>query len=503
MVCDDMPAGIVDMTRIALLDASPDARIYIVKFPNDRQYFSHIRYAASSAPGGSPAEAAAAAALESDIRTLRDFEHSSFARILAMEKDNGGTHVLTSYHELGTLGTLMHRIRSGSAPPLAEGDVLRLAVDLLLGLKYSHERQGVGLRLVPDCILLGKGLRARIYPLEGVVRRLAPGEDGSLDLRHVGDILTRMEACTRTGKFSILLGQLRDGLLKTGTTIDRALHLPVITDRFVLLQDVDRLKKLGSGTFGTTYLARHKVDGRTFALKQIRVSNRPDLEPAGDPDSVDQECAILGSINHTNVVSVYHVERNGNTYSILMELCSGGDLQALIHNNRRGIDEATALNYMSQICVAVEHLHRRRILHRDLKPANIFLKAKDSTEVRVGDFGLSKELAHTLELAKTRCGTPAYFSPELMLGREYGPGADVWACGVILFSLVTGAHPFYTYDGTFSYVRHAKGDVGGWPEHVSADVRAIVRACLEPDPKRRPNISQVSLGAIASQPTAA
>eukprot|EP00741_Cyanophora_paradoxa_P025777 tig00000396_g24874.t1 len=179
-------------------------------------------------------------------------------------------------------------------------------------------------------------------------------------------------------------------------------------------------------------------------------------------------CAILGSVSHKGVGGVYHVERNGSTYSILMELCSGGDLQSLV--DKGPVPEATALGYMSQICVSVEHLHRRRILHRG-NPLP-FPSRTPRSSIHVPD-------------------QPAFFSPELMIGHAYGPGADVWACGLILYMLLTGRHPFIDADGTLNLVRLSKGDVGAWPQGVSPDARAIVRACLEPEPKRRPNVSQV------------
>ena len=84
-----------------------------------------------------------------------------------------------------------------------------------------------------------------------------------------------------------------------------------------------------------------------------------------------------------------------------------------------------------QICLALKHLHDRKILHRDLKSENIFSMNKGNL-LKLGDFGISKNLSHTSAKAMTRIGTPYYLSPELAQGKPYNSKNDMWALGVIM-----------------------------------------------------------------------
>ena len=102
--------------------------------------------------------------------------------------------------------------------------------------------------------------------------------------------------------------------------------------------------------------------------------------------------------------------------------------------------DATLLDWFVQMALALQYLHTRRILHRDLKTANVFLTRAGI--VKLGDFGVSRVLSATSELAKTFVGTPYYLSPELLQNEPYGAATDVWALGVIFFEMVSLRHPF-------------------------------------------------------------
>lgn len=119
---------------------------------------------------------------------------------------------------------------------------------------------------------------------------------------------------------------------------------------------------------------------------------------------------------------------------IVMEYCAGGDLGKIIRKckrDRTNLDEEIIWRIFSQIVLALKDCHRRvengerkPILHRDLKPANIMLDQDEN--LKIGDFGLAKELSSESKLARTNVGTPFYMSPELVNGNKYDERSDIW-----------------------------------------------------------------------------
>lgn len=103
-------------------------------------------------------------------------------------------------------------------------------------------------------------------------------------------------------------------------------------------------------------------------------------------------------------------------------------------------DAQMILSYVAQITLAIMIMHAKNILHRDIKTQNIFV-SKNGV-LKLGDFGISRELESANAKAGTSCGTPLFMPPEVCLGKPYDKKADVWACGVILYELITLNKPF-------------------------------------------------------------
>ena len=211
-------------------------------------------------------------------------------------------------------------------------------------------------------------------------------------------------------------------------------------------------RRRGHGGMGTVYQATDGELGRQVAIKLVREdwSNRADAL-----QRFRREARAAATFAHPNVVTVhdYGIEADSRAF-LVMELLQGVTLQDEIR--RRGqLAPSRVVEILRGVCAAVEAAHRHHLIHRDLKPANIFLarSPEGSGEVvKVLDFGIAKFLASEDDSVPTQTrgethagalvGTPAYMSPERLLGKELDALSDLWALGVVAYEALTGALPF-------------------------------------------------------------
>jgi eukaryotic-like serine/threonine-protein kinase len=247
---------------------------------------------------------------------------------------------------------------------------------------------------------------------------------------------------------------------------------------------------LGAGGMGEVYRARDTRLGRAVAIKILphAFTNAPDRVAR-----FEREARVLASLNHPHIGAIYGLEDVDGVNALVMELVEGEDLSERLARGPMPIDEA--LSIARQIAEAVEAAHEQGIVHRDLKPANITVR-RDGT-VKVLDFGLAKALAPASDAAPTLkaspthtgaiLGTFAYMSPEQARGEAASAQADIWAFGVVLYELLTGASPFgrQTTADTLASVLGTQPDYSVLPSGTPASVRHLVRRCLDKDRKRR------------------
>src|SRR5688572_14351931 len=251
---------------------------------------------------------------------------------------------------------------------------------------------------------------------------------------------------------------------------------------------------IGAGGMGQVYRARDSKLDRDVALKILP------QEFAADSDRVmrfTREAKTLASLNHPNIAQVYDAGREGAHAFIAMELVQGEDLSARIH--RGPLPIAEALGFARQIADALATAHDAGIVHRDLKPANI--KITDDDVVKVLDFGLAKGTAETSlsgDSAATRTspamtamglilGTASYMSPEQAKGKPVDRRADVWAFGVVLYEMLTGAFLFGREDitDTLAAVLTHEPDLAKLPPATPAAIRRLLAHCLTKDKRQR------------------
>src|SRR5690349_14471371 len=192
------------------------------------------------------------------------------------------------------------------------------------------------------------------------------------------------------------------------------------------------LSTLGSGGFGTVYLAENTWIDKKVALKVPH-------KQGGDFRELLREPRLLASLNHPNIVAILTAEKQENVFFTVMEFVPGETLESIMA--REGAPELPrALGYTAQICNAVDHAHRQGVLHRDLRPSNVLVS--DSGLVKVADFGTSR----FLEIAAhgtTIIGSPPYMAPEQFHGKAVF-ASDVYSLGVTMYQMLTGVLPYDT-----------------------------------------------------------
>jgi NIMA (never in mitosis gene a)-related kinase len=147
------------------------------------------------------------------------------------------------------------------------------------------------------------------------------------------------------------------------------------------------------------------------------------------------------------------------------------------------------IEWFTQICLGLKHIHDRKIIHRDLKGQNIFLTK--SGMVKVGDFGICKILSNTKALAKTVVGTPYYLSPEIVQSKPYNLKSDIWSMGVILYEMCALKPPFDAPSLHILAMKIARGAFNPVPRVYSSEMRSLIASMLNVNPSSRPDISTI------------
>lgn len=143
---------------------------------------------------------------------------------------------------------------------------------------------------------------------------------------------------------------------------------------------------------------------------------------------------------HVNIVEVYEVSEDADNVYLIMELLAGGELFAHI-TDRGEYTERDAANLVVSMLSSLACIHRLNLTHRDVKPENFVFNA-DGDDLKLTDFGIAHYSEDPSALCKTLCGTPLYVAPEVLLRQPYGPEADLWSLGVIVYIMLVGYPPF-------------------------------------------------------------
>ena len=268
----------------------------------------------------------------------------------------------------------------------------------------------------------------------------------------------------------------------------------IISKNKLKVTDVYNIEgELGEGGYGKVFLVRHKKMNQLRAMKMISINSKKDGE------KTDDEIELLKKLDHPNIVKLFEYFSDEDKYYLITEYCKGGDFSDLIIKDNRKFSEYSASYIMYQIFRALIYCHNtHNVIHRDIKPENIVIYRKscaddDLYDVKLIDFGIakifnSKENEDKIDSDDIK-GSFYYMAPECFQKKQCDNKVDIWSCGVILYMLVVGKHPFKVEKNLQQTEKNIIEGHYTFPEgfnnHSHPTIRDLIQQCLKTNPSER------------------
>jgi len=208
---------------------------------------------------------------------------------------------------------------------------------------------------------------------------------------------------------------------------------------------------LGSGQFGIVYGGVHRISSRSVAIKVIDKMRFPTKQEA----ALKNEVSILQNLHYPGVVNLERMFETPERIFVVMEKLRGDMLEMILSSEQGRLSERITKFLVTQILVALKHLHSKNIVHCDLKPENVLLSSdSDFPQVKLCDFGFSRIIGEK-GFRKSVVGTPAYLAPEVLRNKGYNRSLDMWSTGVIIYVSLSGTFPFNEDEDIHEQIQNA------------------------------------------------
>mmetsp|Transcript_3997 Transcript_3997/g.5899 ORF Transcript_3997/g.5899 Transcript_3997/m.5899 type:complete len:656 (-) Transcript_3997:2313-4280(-) len=244
------------------------------------------------------------------------------------------------------------------------------------------------------------------------------------------------------------------------------------------------IKCIGSGASGNAYLVKNQ-EGKFNVLKQIDLRFLDDKE---EKQALNEVLILRALSSHRHIIGYIETFTYDNHLYIIMEYADGGNLTDFLSQREKPLSNKQVIEWATQLTLALDFVHSKKVLHRDLKSQNIFITTRKN-RLLLGDFGISKVLNATQDMAQTMIGTPSYLSPELYENQPYCSKSDVWALGCIFYEMCTMKLPFEGSNMAAIMMKVLTKDPEPIPEEY--EIGPLVMAMLEKDPSKRPSIQHI------------
>ncbi|XP_061676323.1 serine/threonine-protein kinase D1 isoform X11 [Syngnathoides biaculeatus] len=244
---------------------------------------------------------------------------------------------------------------------------------------------------------------------------------------------------------------------------------------------------LGSGQFGIVYGGKHRKSSRDVAIKIIDKLRFPTKQES----QLRNEVAILQNLRHPGVVNLDCMFETPERVFVVMEKLHGDMLEMILSSEKGRLPERITKFLVTQILVALRHLHFKNIVHCDLKPENVLLASADPLpQVKLCDFGFARIIGEK-SFRRSVVGTPAYLAPEVLRNKGYNRSLDMWSVGVIIYVSLSGTFPFNEDEDINDQIQNAAFMYPPYPwKKVSPEAIDLINNLLQVKIRKRYSVDK-------------
>uniref|UniRef100_A0A8B9LCK3 protein kinase C n=1 Tax=Astyanax mexicanus TaxID=7994 RepID=A0A8B9LCK3_ASTMX len=244
---------------------------------------------------------------------------------------------------------------------------------------------------------------------------------------------------------------------------------------------------LGSGQFGIVYGGKHRKTGRDVAIKVIDKMRFPTKQES----QLRNEVAILQNLHHPGIVNLECMFETPERVFVVMEKLHGDMLEMILSSEKSRLPERITKFLVTQILVALRHLHFKNIVHCDLKPENVLLaSAEPFPQVKLCDFGFARIIGEK-SFRRSVVGTPAYLAPEVLRSKGYNRSLDMWSVGVIIYVSLSGTFPFNEDEDINDQIQNAAFMYPPLPwKEISTEATDLINNLLQVKMRKRYSVDK-------------
>ena len=299
--------------------------------------------------------------------------------------------------------------------------------------KFQNGKKIINQGDIGDKLFIIKNGRVDFFVNSRYIRSLNDGEDfGAKSLILSSDKRTATAIANGEVECYTLTAKVFKSILEPNL-YEYFTHKFALEDNTIELKDLDNIKELGSGNFGSVNLVRNKKNKQFYAIKALDLEQikKENLEVC-----VELEKNVLLKTDHPFIMKMVKYLKNENYIFFINEYIKGKELWDVIRDIGLLNKEQTQF-YIASILLAINHLHKKKIIYRDIKPENVMVSVKGY--IKIIDFGTVKEIE---DRTSTIIGTSHYMAPEISKGEGYSFEVDIWSIAICMYEFFCGKLPF-------------------------------------------------------------